>query len=850
MVKKRGINIKAKQKAYSAKSQIPDVYQEMLAEALPSPSDIQSKPLKRRRTGQKAVAVPSRSTDDNGESSEIETVINATNIYNKFQDEDKNENEAKYVDDQDIADEPFHGKNKSAAVLDVTNHPSLVGQQQTAYREINESSDESDCDWENVEFDKFNDIGLDTASSKFKAGGLELTLTKYLASQEKSVAPRRKVITKEDRILRVAIHKIHILCLLSYLDRRNDWSNDTDVQASLKHLLTSNLLKLLKPRSDLPRFSRSESFKKGLHEISILWKTQFSITERGMRRALWAENEEFLKDFKAPDDADSIFDRTGFRNAAAASELKGSRDVGAQLFCALLRSAGVDTRLACSLQVLPFKFGGPLRTCESKTHGESAQVKNLNSADLKEPIVTPTEVKIVSKDLGPILPPRHRLGHPNAADYHMPIIKNPSPPRCQKIVKAKQIRESQFPVFWVEVFDDVHQKWVPVDPFGTQTIAKTRGFEPPASDRENNMSYVIAFDKEGYARDVTRRYVKAYNGKTLKARVESTNGGKKWWTRIMRSFSRRWPSEVDQIENTELATLEAKEPMPKSIADFKGHSYFVLERHLHRNEVLVRAKECGRIAAGRDISVIGGKKMEGIFRRHDVQVAKSADAWYRLGREVKLGEHPVKILQPRSNSEADDKSLTSAGNNLGLFLEEQTELYQAPPIVNGRVPKNSFGNIDIFVPSMLPQGAVHLPNKLAISAAKIIGIDYADALIGFEFRGRHGMAILSGIVIAKEYEDAVKAVIEGLENEQAEAEEILRSQAALRMWKRLTIALRIKRRIDSYEVLDETTDNFHNQGLNEEVDDDTDIDDEEYVINDKHKESDECCEFEGGFFPD
>ncbi|TQS35705.1 hypothetical protein Golomagni_03868 [Golovinomyces magnicellulatus] len=845
MVKKRGVNTKASQKACSAKNNIPDVYHEMLAEALPLPSDVPSKPLKRRRTGQKAVVDLLESTDDKGKLIQEEIAKNANNIYDKFQDMDKNENEVKYRDDQDT-----HGKNTSMAVLDVTNHSSLVGQQQTAYREINESSDESDCDWENVEFDKFNDTGLDIASKTLDAGGLELTLTKYIASQDKSAAPRRKIITKEDRFLRVAIHKIHILCLLSYLDRRNDWSNDTDVQASLKPLLTSNILKLLKPRSDLSRFSRSESFKKGLHEISMLWKTQFSITERGMRRALWADNEEYLKDFKLPDDTDSVFDRTGFQNAAAASELKGSRDVGAQLFCALLRSAGVDTRLVGSLQALPFKVGGPLRICELKTHGESVQAKKLNSADLKKPIITPAEVKNISKDSGPIPPPRHRLGHPNAADYHMPHIKNPSPPKFQKIPKAKQIRESPFPVFWVEVFDEVHQKWVPVDPFGTQNIAKTRGFEPPASDRENNMSYVIAFDKEGYARDVTRRYVKAYNGKTLKARVESTNGGKKWWTRIMRSFSRRWPSEIDQIEDTELATLEAKEPMPKSIADFKGHSYFVLERHLHRNEVLVRAKECGRIAAGRDVSVIVGKKMEGIFRRQDVQLAKSADAWYRLGREVKPGEHPVKILQPRRNTEVDDKNLTPACNTLGLFLEEQTELYQAPPVVNGRVPKNSFGNIDIFVPSMLPQGAVHLPNKLATRAAKIIGIDYADALIGFEFRGRHGMAILSGIVIAKEYEEAVKSIIEGLENEQAEAEEILRSQAALRMWKRLIIAVRIKRRVDSYEVVDETTDTFHNQDLYKVVNDDIDMDDEEYVINDEHKKNDESCEFEGGFFPE
>ena len=39
--------------------------------------------------------------------------------------------------------------------------------------------------------------------------------------------------------------------------------------------------------------------------------------------------------------------------------MKGSRDLGAQLYCTLLRSAGVEARLVCSLQVLSFTAGGP-----------------------------------------------------------------------------------------------------------------------------------------------------------------------------------------------------------------------------------------------------------------------------------------------------------------------------------------------------------------------------------------------------------------------------------------------------------------------------------------------------------
>lgn len=389
----------------------------------------------------------------------------------------------------------------------------------------------------------------------------------------------------------------------------------------------------------------------------------------------------------------------------------------------------------------------------------------------------------------------------------------------ENMTKSKVIRESPYPVFWVEVFDESHQKWIPADPLVTKTVAKTRAFEPPASDRENCMSYVISFDKDGCARDVTRRYAKAYNGKTRKLRVECTDDGEKWWAKVMRLFSRGWSSDADQIEDTELASLEAREPMPKSISDFKGHPYFVLERHLRRNEALVDAQMCGTVASGRDHLSSNSRKTEKVYRRCDIKLVRSMDAWYRLGREVKLGEKPAKVVPSRRKSEICDGAIMPPVTLVDLFTEQQTEVYQAPPILNGRVPKNSFGNIDVFVPSMLPLGSAYLPLDIASRAAKIIGIDYAEALVGFEFRGRHGTAIFKGIVIAEEYEAAVRAVIESLEDEEKQSKEMIRTQAALKMWKRFILALRIKERIDSYKTEDEELDNSKHHELNKNIND-------------------------------
>lgn len=317
---------------------------------------------------------------------------------------------------------------------------------------------------------------------------------------------------------------------------------------------------------------------------------------------------------------------------------------------------------------------------------------------------------------------RRRLGHPNAADYNIPDMSGPSrpPPKA----KPKPIYESPYPVFWVEVLDEAHQKWFPVDPLVTETISKPQAFEPPASDRENAMSYVIAFEDEGSARDVTRRYTKAYNAKTRKNRVESTHGGEKWFRKAMRHFSRGWKSDLEQIEDNELAGIEAREPMPRNVADFKDHPYYALERHLRRNEILVGNHSIGTVAAGRDTAsgTPGKKKLEHIFRRKDVKVVRSADAWYRLGRDLKMGEQPVKVVAPKRRPDDDvdgemgDELEERAGTN--LFTEDQTELYHAPPVVNGRVPKNSYGNLDIYVPSMVPKGGVHLPRKFPHLPAK------------------------------------------------------------------------------------------------------------------------------------
>ena len=196
------------------------------------------------------------------------------------------------------------------------------------------------------------------------------------------------------------------------------------------------------------------------------------------------------------------------------------------------------------------------------------------------------------------------------------------------------MRESKYPVYWVEAFNEAVQKWVPVDPLVTKSIAKPSKFEPPAGDPGNTMSYVIAFEDDGSARDVTRRYAKAYNAKTRRDRVEFIKDGERWWRRVMRLYKRSHEMDRDQVEDADLAAKEAAEPMPRKVQDFKDHPYYALERHLKRHEVIHPKREVGKVSAGRPGTT---NALESIYRRRDVHQLKSADKWYRMGREIKVG---------------------------------------------------------------------------------------------------------------------------------------------------------------------------------------------------------------------
>ncbi|KAK2736655.1 hypothetical protein FQN57_000592 [Myotisia sp. PD_48] len=736
---------------------VPEIYMEMLSESRSQHQSTVNRPLKRRRIGERT-EMTARSADD-GLDTQIQDGGDASIKMHHPETENLGKSVVQTIYDLDISDD-----------------------------------DESEPDWEDIDIQ-----GQAPASSLLSQNNQEESLQITLhredsKGKEKTVARRRKPVTGQEKKRRLDIHKLHLLCLLSHVERRNSWCNNEQTQKFLRRMLPKSVVLCLNPKPELPQFTRSTTFADGLKRASEIFHRRFRVTEAGMRSPRWLEDLNAAQNAIAlQSNTELVVSKSDFQKQS--ESLQGSRDFGAQLFCALLRGAGVDTRLVCSLQPLPFT-GAAKGDYPQKPGKEYITISDDDVGSSNETTGTNTPATEAN-------PPRttRRIGQPRFSSSSAASPARPATPTTQPL----NIQNSPYPVYWVECFNDAMQKWVSVDPIATNTVGKPSQFEPPASDRYNNMSYVIAFDEDGFAKDVTRRYTKAFSSKTRRFRVEYTQGGERWWNRTMRAFEQPFPQDRDQLELGELTSKSAAEGMPRNVQDFKNHPIYALERHLRSNEVIYPKREIGRVGVTK-LSI--NKKiqpLEPVYRRADVCTVKSADGWYRQGRSVKPGEQPLKRRQPLRKAttpfaQADPTQSDEEAAETPMYAAFQTELYKPLPVVNKCVQKNAYGNIDVYTPTMVPEGGVHIKHPDAIQAARLLGIDFAVAVTGFKFKGRHGTAVTEGIVAAVEYQEALDAVIDGLQDERAQQEDARKTMAALLMWKKLLIKLRVAERINSYRI--------------------------------------------------
>ncbi|XP_036593991.1 DNA repair protein complementing XP-C cells [Trichosurus vulpecula] len=331
---------------------------------------------------------------------------------------------------------------------------------------------------------------------------------------------------------------------------------------------------------------------------------------------------------------------------------------------------------------------------------------------------------------------------------------------------------------WLEVFCEGEDRWVCVDcvhgVVGQPLTCYKYATKP--------LSYIIGIDNDGCARDITQRYDPAWMTATRKCRVDS-----QWWAETLRPYQ----SPFGARENKEEMEFQAKlqsQPLPTAIGMYKNHPLYALKRHLLKYEAIYPETA----------AILGYCRGEAVYSRDCVHTLHSRDTWLKEARVVRLGEVPYKMVKGYSNrarkARLADPQFRDQ-DDLGLFGRWQTEEYQPPVAVDGKVPRNEFGNVYLFMPSMLPIGCVQLKLPNLHRVARKLGIDCVQAITGFDFHAGYSHPVTDGYIVCEEYKDVLLAAWDNEQSLIEQKEKEKREKRVLGHWKLLVKGLLIRERL-------------------------------------------------------
>ncbi|KAG8222346.1 hypothetical protein J437_LFUL001333 [Ladona fulva] len=324
---------------------------------------------------------------------------------------------------------------------------------------------------------------------------------------------------------------------------------------------------------------------------------------------------------------------------------------------------------------------------------------------------------------------------------------------------------------WAEVFLEMEEKWISVDvPQG-----KVHCVVELHAKATSPVLYILAFGNDLCLKDVTRRYCPQWLSVTQKKRIEE-----RWWKQTLRPYLPR-KDAFDKREEEEMDEELEGRPLPSSISEFKNHPLYVLKRHLLKFEAIYPP----------DAPSIGFVRGEPVYPRECVHQLHSRETWLKEAKVVRLGEQPYKIVKARPKYDRmSGKVVTDLP--LELFGIWQVNDYMPPPAVDGKVPRNEYGNVDLYKPCMLPGGTVHLRLPGLNRVAKKLQIDCVPAVTGFDFHSGGSHPTFDGFIVCEEFKETL---IEAWSQEQDEQEKRAREKHDKRVlgnWVRLVRGLLIR----------------------------------------------------------
>uniref|UniRef100_A0A182NFV1 Rad4 beta-hairpin domain-containing protein n=1 Tax=Anopheles dirus TaxID=7168 RepID=A0A182NFV1_9DIPT len=326
---------------------------------------------------------------------------------------------------------------------------------------------------------------------------------------------------------------------------------------------------------------------------------------------------------------------------------------------------------------------------------------------------------------------------------------------------------------WIEAYAEEEERWIPLD----VTRGSIQCVDELVQHASSPMLYVLAWNNDGSIKDVTARYCADYLTVAIKLRIMQ-----QWMDNVLCAF-RGDRTTRDITEDRELSRILEERPLPRTITEYKNHPYFALKRHLLKFEAIYPP----------DAPTLGftsGK--EPVYARECVHTLHAREVWLKQARTVKLYETPYKVVSGRPKYDRSSGQMLPS-QPLELFGHWQTEEYEPPTAEDGIVPRNAYGNVELFKPCMLPKRTVHLRSLNRI--CKKLHIDCAQAVTGFDFHGGSSHPVYDGFVVCEEFRDVV---VDAWHQEQEIEEQRAREKYEKRVygnWKRLIKGLLIRRKL-------------------------------------------------------
>ncbi|KAI3518985.1 hypothetical protein L1887_07933 [Cichorium endivia] len=632
--------------------------------------------------------------------------------------------------------------------------------------------------------------------------------------------PVRRASTEEKEVAEL-VHRTHLLCLLArgrLIDRA---CNDPLIQASLLSLLPAKFLKLseatnLTVDSLTPLVNwfhsnfhvRSSSSERSIHSAL----TTALETHEGTSEEIAALSVALFRSLNLLTRFVSILNVASLKPDADKSDdtspgKKSGKGVFSSSTIMLTRSNEASTS---STKQSPPKKKTP-ETCTT-----SCQTEVKKSSQTISPIVDQStegskrkgdiefEMQMqmaLSATATATVPSESNVKDSNTNSINISPFKKLKKINLedQGISTAIGSRKVGAPLYWAEVYCNGEKsekstgKWIHIDTINA-TIDGENKVEASVSACKTSLRYVVAFSNQG-AKDVTRRYCSKWY-KISSHRVNPT-----WWDSVLLPLKALESKGTNSsLEDMDLETKALTEPLPTNQQAYRSHHLYALERWLTKYQILHPKGP-----------ILGFCSGNPVYPRACVQMLHTKERWLREGLQLKVNELPVKVLKRSVKvnkgkvtvlppDEDEDNDCVGPGNTIDLYGKWQTEPLCLPPAQNGIVPKNERGQVDVWSEKCLPPGTVHLGFSRIFNIAKKLEVDYAPAMVGFEFRNGRSYPLYNGIVVCSEFKDAIlQAYWE--EEERRGAEERKRNEAkALSRWYQLLSSIVTRQRLNNRYV--------------------------------------------------